>query len=196
MDSAWGFLAYEQPTDKALESLSNSSDFGPCREQLEMLLAFLINKTMLTVYAFAGGKQSFKNDHSQIGELGYSRVVFNEPESFEIRIRNYANKSDQSQQSLDDKDNIEEHFKHLQLLKKEMEALRNNVLKVETATKTTRNRYDDECKKPNGLLDRFKVADDIRQEEYAKLQALKKTVALEEQIFLRNIEMLQIRDKS
>ncbi|RZB52725.1 hypothetical protein D0Y65_048978 [Glycine soja] len=55
-------------------------------------------------------------------------------------------KQDQSQQSVDNKDdNIEEHFKHLQLLKKEMEVLRNNVLKSDTKTKATKKKYNDEC---------------------------------------------------
>ncbi|CAL0315296.1 unnamed protein product [Lupinus luteus] len=43
------------------------------------------------IYSFACGKQSFKGDHSQIGGRGYSRVVFcNEPDNFEVGIRNYA----------------------------------------------------------------------------------------------------------
>ncbi|TKY69133.1 Proton pump-interactor 1 [Spatholobus suberectus] len=83
-------------------------------------------------------------------------------------------KQDQSQQSPDQKDNIEEHFKHLQLLKKEMEVLRNNVLKSDAATKAAKKKYSDECEKLNELLARFKAADDIRQEAYAKLLALKK----------------------
>ncbi|KAK7306980.1 hypothetical protein VNO77_39646 [Canavalia gladiata] len=46
------------------------------------------------IYTFACGKQSFKDDHSQVGGRGYSRVVFcNEPESFETGIRNYADNS-------------------------------------------------------------------------------------------------------
>ncbi|RDX85116.1 Proton pump-interactor 1, partial [Mucuna pruriens] len=80
-------------------------------------------------------------------------------------------KQDQSQQSLDPKDNIEEHFK---LLKKEMEVLRNNVLKSDAATKAAKKKYSDECDKLNELLARFKAADVIRQETYVKLQTLKK----------------------
>ncbi|KAL2560141.1 hypothetical protein AAZV13_20G005100 [Glycine max] len=84
-------------------------------------------------------------------------------------------KQDQSQQSVDNKDdNIEEHFKHLQLLKKEMEVLRNNVLKSDTETKAAKKKYNDECDKLNELLARFRAADDSRQEAYAKLLALKK----------------------
>ena len=43
------------------------------------------------IYSFTCGKQSFQEDHSQIGGRGYSRVVFcNEPDSFESGIRSYA----------------------------------------------------------------------------------------------------------
>ena len=46
------------------------------------------------IYSFACGKQSLKEDYSQIGGRGYSRVVFcNEPESFEAGIRSYADNS-------------------------------------------------------------------------------------------------------
>ncbi|KAL2626878.1 hypothetical protein AAZV13_07G138600 [Glycine max] len=84
-------------------------------------------------------------------------------------------RQDQSQQSLENKDdNIEEHFKHLQLLKKEMEVLRNNVLKSDAETKAAKKKYNDECDKLNELLARFRAADDTRQEAYAKLLALKK----------------------
>uniref|UniRef100_A0A2P2MIK7 Phospholipid-transporting ATPase n=1 Tax=Rhizophora mucronata TaxID=61149 RepID=A0A2P2MIK7_RHIMU len=43
------------------------------------------------IYSFRCGKASFKDDHSQIGGPGFSRVVFcNEPEGFEVAIRNYS----------------------------------------------------------------------------------------------------------
>ncbi|XP_057961527.1 putative phospholipid-transporting ATPase 9 [Malania oleifera] len=43
------------------------------------------------IYSFHCGKASFKDDHSQIGGPGFSRVVFcNEPDSFEARNRNYV----------------------------------------------------------------------------------------------------------
>lgn len=42
------------------------------------------------IYAFSCGKSSFKEDHSQIGGPGFSRVVFcNDPGCFEAGIRNY-----------------------------------------------------------------------------------------------------------
>ncbi|XP_068641177.1 putative phospholipid-transporting ATPase 9 [Aristolochia californica] len=43
------------------------------------------------IYAFQCGKASFKEDHSQIGGPGFSRVVFcNDPGCFEAEIRNYS----------------------------------------------------------------------------------------------------------
>lgn len=42
------------------------------------------------IYAFTCGKASFKEDHSQIGGPGYSRVVYcNDPDCFEAGIRYY-----------------------------------------------------------------------------------------------------------
>ncbi|OVA10185.1 Cation-transporting P-type ATPase [Macleaya cordata] len=43
------------------------------------------------IYAFSCGKASFKEDHSQIGGPGFSRVVFcNEPYSFDAGVLNYG----------------------------------------------------------------------------------------------------------
>ncbi|XP_022777023.1 putative phospholipid-transporting ATPase 9 [Durio zibethinus] len=43
------------------------------------------------IYGIACGKASFKEDHSQIGRPGFSRVVYsNEPDCFEAGIRNYC----------------------------------------------------------------------------------------------------------
>ncbi|XVE91344.1 hypothetical protein REPUB_Repub01dG0001600 [Reevesia pubescens] len=43
------------------------------------------------IYGIACGKASFKEDHSQIGGPGFSRVVYcNEPDSLEAGIRNYS----------------------------------------------------------------------------------------------------------
>ncbi|KAL6006940.1 putative phospholipid-transporting ATPase 9 [Asimina triloba] len=42
------------------------------------------------IYAFTCGKSSFREDHSQIGGPGFSRVVFcNDPYCFEASLRNY-----------------------------------------------------------------------------------------------------------
>ncbi|XP_052186082.1 putative phospholipid-transporting ATPase 9 [Diospyros lotus] len=43
------------------------------------------------IYSFRCGRASFKDDHSQIGGPGFSRLVYcNEPDSFEAGIHNYA----------------------------------------------------------------------------------------------------------
>ncbi|XVF42961.1 hypothetical protein PTKIN_Ptkin02bG0001900 [Pterospermum kingtungense] len=43
------------------------------------------------IYGFGCGKTSFKEDHSQIGGLGFSRVVYcNEPDCLEAGVRNYC----------------------------------------------------------------------------------------------------------
>lgn len=65
-------------------------------------------------------------------------------------------------------------FQQSQLLKKEMELLRTNVLKAEAATKAARKKYDEESNKLSDLLAQFKAADDVRQEAYTKLHALRK----------------------
>lgn len=43
------------------------------------------------IYSFKCGRGSFKDDHSQIGGPGFSRVVYcNEPDGLEASLRNYA----------------------------------------------------------------------------------------------------------
>ncbi|KAJ7948875.1 Proton pump-interactor 1 [Quillaja saponaria] len=89
-------------------------------------------------------------------------------------ISNNMRRQDEVQQSLDHKDNIDEHSKHLQSLRKEVDALRDNLLKAEAVTKAARKKYYEENDKLNILLARFKSANDIRQEAYAYLQGLRK----------------------
>ncbi|KAJ7981973.1 Proton pump-interactor 1 [Quillaja saponaria] len=89
-------------------------------------------------------------------------------------LSNNMGRQAEVQQSLDHKDNIEERLKHLQSLRKEIDGLRDNVLKAEAVTKAARKKYDDENDKLNTLLARFKAANDIRQESYAYLQGLRK----------------------
>ncbi|XP_019456093.1 PREDICTED: titin homolog isoform X2 [Lupinus angustifolius] len=82
-------------------------------------------------------------------------------------------KQDQSQQSTDQNDNIEEHTKRSVHLKKELDLLRNNLQKAETATKAAQKKYDDEWDKLSELQGRFNLADRIRQEAYTNLRSLK-----------------------
>ncbi|CAL0318559.1 unnamed protein product [Lupinus luteus] len=82
-------------------------------------------------------------------------------------------KQDQSQQSTDQIGSIEEHTKRSMLLKKDYDLLRNNLLKAETVTKAAKDKYDQEWDKLSVLQGQFNVADNIRQEAYTKLRALK-----------------------
>lgn len=44
------------------------------------------------IYSFRCGKSSFRDDHSQIGRPGFSRLVYcNDTDCFEAQIRNYGN---------------------------------------------------------------------------------------------------------
>ncbi|KAE9615776.1 hypothetical protein Lal_00017320 [Lupinus albus] len=82
-------------------------------------------------------------------------------------------KQDQLQKSTDQNDNIEEHIKHSELLKKEFDLLKNNLQKAETTTDAAKKKYDDEWDKLSELQGHFNVADKIRQDGYTKLRALK-----------------------
>ncbi|MCH91180.1 microtubule-associated protein futsch-like, partial [Trifolium medium] len=82
-------------------------------------------------------------------------------------------KQDQSQ-SLDDKESIEEQTKRLQLLRKELDVLRNNVLKAETITKAAKKKSDEESNQLSKVMARYKAADDTRQEAFVKLQILRR----------------------
>ena len=68
-------------------------------------------------------------------------------------------------------------------MKKEIELLRSNVQKAEAATKAAKKKYEDECNILNEISARFKFADDVRQEAYAKLQTLKKQFHLKSKYF-------------
>ncbi|XP_023918401.1 uncharacterized protein LOC112029955 isoform X2 [Quercus suber] len=80
-------------------------------------------------------------------------------------------RQDDVQQALDQKDQIEERMK---VLRKELDVLRENVLKAEAVTKAAKKKFNDESDKISELQAQFKAADDIRQEAYAHLQSMKK----------------------
>ena len=65
-------------------------------------------------------------------------------------------------------------YQHLQVLRKELDVLRENVLKAEAVTKAAKKKFNDESDKISELQAQFKVADDIRQEAYAHFQSMKK----------------------
>ncbi|XP_041017693.1 uncharacterized protein LOC121259938 [Juglans microcarpa x Juglans regia] len=80
-------------------------------------------------------------------------------------------RQDDVQSALDQKDEIEARLK---FLRKELDILRDNVLKAEAVTTAAKKRYDEENEKFSELHAQFKAADNIRQEAYAHLQSLKK----------------------
>ncbi|XP_021287912.1 calponin homology domain-containing protein DDB_G0272472 isoform X2 [Herrania umbratica] len=92
---------------------------------------------------------------------------------------------DEVQQGSDQKEETE---KRLKSLKKEVDQLKDNLLKAEAVTKAAKKKYYDETEKYNKLLSQFKAADDIRQEAYAQLQGLKK------QSYEKNKYFWQYRD--
>lgn len=65
-------------------------------------------------------------------------------------------------------------LKHQQLLRKEADSLRENVLKAEAATQAAKKKQKDESEKLKKLYAEFNVADEIRQEAYKHLQSLRK----------------------
>ncbi|XP_077216201.1 uncharacterized protein LOC143850820 [Tasmannia lanceolata] len=75
------------------------------------------------------------------------------------------------QEAFDQRDSIEERFK---LLKKEMDSLRNEVLRTESITKAAKKKYYEELDIVRELQAQYNSADDCRQEAYAQLQSLKK----------------------
>ena len=64
-----------------------------------------------------------------------------------------------------------------QLLRKEMDLLRGNVLKAESVIKVAKKKYNDESIKLDELQSQFKAADEIRQEAYANLQSTRKQLS-------------------
>jgi hypothetical protein len=66
------------------------------------------------------------------------------------------------------------YFQRLQLLRKELDVLRNNVQKAETITKAAKKKSDEESNQLSKVMARYKAADDTRQEAFVKLQILKR----------------------
>lgn len=72
------------------------------------------------------------------------------------------------------KGSIYNNFPSLQVLRKELDLLRDNLTKTEEATKSAKKRFNDENDKLNEIISQFRAADGIRQEAYAHLQSLRK----------------------
>ncbi|KAB2631964.1 microtubule-associated protein 1B-like [Pyrus ussuriensis x Pyrus communis] len=80
-------------------------------------------------------------------------------------------KQDEVQEALDQKDHVEQSSK---VLRKEMDLLRENLLKAEAVTQVAKKKFNEENNMLNEILSQFRAADDIRQEAYAHLQGLRK----------------------
>lgn len=78
---------------------------------------------------------------------------------------------DEVQQALKKRDEFEERLK---ILKKELDNLKDGVLKAETVARTAQKKYEDESLKLKELIAQVEDANDIRQAAYHYLQSLKK----------------------
>lgn len=65
----------------------------------------------------------------------------------------------------------------VQILRKELDILKNRVLKAEATAAEAGKKYDDENKKVKELQAQFKAADDVRQAAYAQWQSLRKELS-------------------
>lgn len=84
------------------------------------------------------------------------------------------------QQALDRRVETEEQLK---VLRKELDALRDNYSKAEEIFKAAKKTYDEESALLNDLRDKFRSVDTIRQEAYAQLQTLKKQAFEKNKLF-------------
>ncbi|KAM5574051.1 hypothetical protein ABKV19_013523 [Rosa sericea] len=80
-------------------------------------------------------------------------------------------KQDEVQQSLDQKDHIEQRIKDL---KKELDQLKDNLLKAQEVTQAAKKKYNVENDMLHELQYQFEAADATRQEAYVHLQSLRK----------------------
>lgn len=84
------------------------------------------------------------------------------------------------QQALDRRIETEEQLK---VLRKELDALRENHAKAEESFKAAKKKYDEESALLKDLNEQFRSVDTIRQEEYANLQSLKKQAFEKNKLF-------------
>ncbi|KAK4389982.1 Proton pump-interactor 1 [Sesamum angolense] len=80
---------------------------------------------------------------------------------------------DEIKQALEQREEIEDRLK---ILRKELDILKNKVLKAEAAAAEAEKKYDGENKKVKELQAQFRAADDVRQ-AYVQLQSLRKELS-------------------
>lgn len=94
---------------------------------------------------------------------------------------------DEVQQALKKRDEFEERLK---ILKKELDNLKDGVLKAETVARAAQKKYEDESLKLRELISQVEDANDIRQAAYHHLQSLKK------ELFEKNKQFRTYKDNA
>ncbi|KAI3465500.1 hypothetical protein Pfo_022163, partial [Paulownia fortunei] len=89
---------------------------------------------------------------------------------------------DEIKQALEQREEVEERLK---ILRKELDILKDSVLKAEAAAVEAEKKYDDENKKVKELQAQFRAADDVRQAAYAQWQSLRKELSKKNKHFFK-----------
>ncbi|XP_051124586.1 uncharacterized protein LOC127246952 isoform X2 [Andrographis paniculata] len=89
---------------------------------------------------------------------------------------------DEIKRALEQREELEERLK---TLRKELDVLKDQVLKAESAAMDAGRKYDDENKKVRELQAQFRAADDVRQSAYAQLQSLRKELSKKNEHFFK-----------
>ncbi|PSS17188.1 Proton pump-interactor like [Actinidia chinensis var. chinensis] len=92
---------------------------------------------------------------------------------------------DEVQQALDQRDQIEERQ---QILKKELDCLKDKASKAEATIEVAEKKYNEECKKLEEFNAQFRAADDIRQEAYIHFKNLRR------QFYEKNTQFRMYKD--
>ncbi|GFS38168.1 hypothetical protein Acr_00g0056100 [Actinidia rufa] len=94
---------------------------------------------------------------------------------------------DEVQQALDQRDQIEERQ---QILKKELDCLKDKASKAEATIEVAEKKYNEECKKLEEFNAQFRAADDIRQEAYIDFKNLRR------QFYEKNTQFRMYKDNT
>ncbi|EFH66678.1 hypothetical protein ARALYDRAFT_472337 [Arabidopsis lyrata subsp. lyrata] len=103
-------------------------------------------------------------------EKGFMREI-KQLKQLREQISSSMGTKDEVKQALDEKEKTEERLK---VLRKELDALRNNLSKAETITKAAKKKCDEEWEAQSKLQEQFRAADAVREEAFVHLQDLKK----------------------
>ncbi|GER39295.1 proton pump interactor 1, partial [Striga asiatica] len=87
---------------------------------------------------------------------------------------------DEIKQALEQREEVEERLK---IHRKELDVLKDKVMKAETAALEAEKKYDDENRKVKELQAQFRVADEVRQAAYFQWQSLRKELSNKSQHF-------------